>query len=265
MAESSGNSGWGAVAGAAITTAGNYAITAASNRRQYKFQTQAMDKQLLQNKQLWDYQNAYNTPAAQMGRLRAAGLNPNLIYGQGAGGMNAGPIQGADVPVRQVAKPEVGNSMLAYLSARQMDAQYEATRATTEAMRTRTLWTEIQSALSSTKLIMETARSKKASSLASSEDLMKRFIAQRSKQLLYNEQSKGNLLDQLYEVRKSNLTGLNLDNEFKVNRNDLAKLGLYSSDNPLVRVLVTAAKRMGVDLAGLLNDYGSYVKELISK
>lgn len=33
---------------------------------------------------LWNIQNAYNDPSAQMQRLRNAGLNPNLVYGKGA-------------------------------------------------------------------------------------------------------------------------------------------------------------------------------------
>lgn len=32
----------------------------------------------------WNMQNAYNSPEAQMARLKAAGLNPNLVYGSGA-------------------------------------------------------------------------------------------------------------------------------------------------------------------------------------
>ena len=32
---------------------------------------------------MWNLQNEYNTPANQVARLRAAGLNPNLFYGQG--------------------------------------------------------------------------------------------------------------------------------------------------------------------------------------
>lgn len=32
----------------------------------------------------WHMQNAYNSPAAQMQRMKAAGLNPNLVYGNGA-------------------------------------------------------------------------------------------------------------------------------------------------------------------------------------
>lgn len=43
------------------------------------------------SEQMWNRQNEYNTPSAQMERFKAAGLNPNLIYGQG----NAGNAQGA--------------------------------------------------------------------------------------------------------------------------------------------------------------------------
>lgn len=36
------------------------------------------------NVDMWKMQNMYNTPVAQMNRLRAAGLNPNLVYGNGS-------------------------------------------------------------------------------------------------------------------------------------------------------------------------------------
>ena len=36
------------------------------------------------NKEFWDMQNKYNSPAEMMNRYREAGLNPNLIYGKGA-------------------------------------------------------------------------------------------------------------------------------------------------------------------------------------
>jgi len=41
-------------------------------------------------KELFDYQNAYNTPAKQMERLKQAGLNPALMYGQGNTGNATG-------------------------------------------------------------------------------------------------------------------------------------------------------------------------------
>lgn len=36
--------------------------------------------------EMWNKQNAYNSPEQQMERFKAAGLNPNLIYGQGSPG-----------------------------------------------------------------------------------------------------------------------------------------------------------------------------------
>lgn len=42
--------------------------------------------QFEKNKEMWDLQNVYNSPVKQMERLKAAGLNPNLVYGNGAVG-----------------------------------------------------------------------------------------------------------------------------------------------------------------------------------
>lgn len=36
--------------------------------------------------EMWNAQNLYNSPAAQMARFKAGGLNPHLIYGQGNSG-----------------------------------------------------------------------------------------------------------------------------------------------------------------------------------
>lgn len=41
----------------------------------------------------WNRQNLYNSPAAQMERFKAAGLNPHLIYGQGNSGNASGYAQ----------------------------------------------------------------------------------------------------------------------------------------------------------------------------
>jgi len=63
------------------------------NRRQARLQNKL-------NKEFLDYQNAYNTPAAQMQRFKDAGLNPALIYGQGSSGNQSSPQQAAnyDIP-----------------------------------------------------------------------------------------------------------------------------------------------------------------------
>lgn len=41
----------------------------------------------------WNMQNEYNSPAAQMKRLKDAGLNPNLVYGDGATATSAQQVK----------------------------------------------------------------------------------------------------------------------------------------------------------------------------
>lgn len=48
------------------------------------------------NEKMWNKNNAYNTPLAQMQRYAAAGLNPNLIYENGTSGASSSPAQGVD-------------------------------------------------------------------------------------------------------------------------------------------------------------------------
>lgn len=58
-------------------------ISALSAKRQQK-------KANEYNTAMWEKQNAYNTPEAQMNRYYQSGLNPHLMYGQGNSG-NAAP------------------------------------------------------------------------------------------------------------------------------------------------------------------------------
>jgi hypothetical protein len=60
-----------------------------------------------ENVEFWNMQNAYNDPAAQMARLKNAGLNPNLIYGQSSGSAagNAGAIAASKAAPYNIANP----------------------------------------------------------------------------------------------------------------------------------------------------------------
>lgn len=84
-----------------------------------------------QNIKMWNMQNAYNTPAMQMQRMQEAGLNPNLMYGQGTTG-NASSSPDAMTP--QMTKPDlsyqyvadagksVGDAVQSYIQAQMADA-----------------------------------------------------------------------------------------------------------------------------------------------
>lgn len=248
------NSGNAAITAATISAIGNYVGGVAANKRQFKFQKEAMAQQQQYNKDLWDYQNAYNTPQAQMERLSAAGLNPHLIYGGGSAMPgNAGPIASTDVPTREAAKPpEVSNAMFTYLQARQMDAQYKATIQNIDMAQKRGALLDIQTTLGNLKSMEQMARSKNFNDLASVELSTKRFLQMRANALQQNEYTKGHALDQTIHMRDRQIKGIELDNAFKANRNELAKLGIYQSDHPSFRILIQASKRMGIDLGELL-------------
>lgn len=102
---------------AGLGLATNYLTSTYNNKLQQGFADDAFAKNL----EMWHLQNAYNTPIAQMQRLKDAGLNPNLMYSQGTVG-NAGAVG---------AYPTVNNSdmttdgLLAFQNMANLDAQHE--------------------------------------------------------------------------------------------------------------------------------------------
>lgn len=64
------------------------------------------------NLEQWQRENDYNSPTSQMARLRQAGLNPDLMYGQGTTGNSAGS------PEMTSGAPSEPNDMSAMLSKR---------------------------------------------------------------------------------------------------------------------------------------------------
>lgn len=72
-------------AGAQMASSGlNAASQGATNKKARKFQEQMYERQRADSLADWNMMNEYNDPKQQMARLKAAGLNPNLVYGKGA-------------------------------------------------------------------------------------------------------------------------------------------------------------------------------------
>lgn len=53
------------------------------NRKNRDWNERMYERQKYDNRYNWHMQNAYNSPEQQMERLKQAGLNPNLVYGNG--------------------------------------------------------------------------------------------------------------------------------------------------------------------------------------
>lgn len=81
------------LAGSQSNSAQDYAAQYAQNYQNYQYSRELAKYQNELNMQSWNMQQDYNTPKNQMARFKAAGLNPNLIYGQGNSGNASSPVE----------------------------------------------------------------------------------------------------------------------------------------------------------------------------
>lgn len=95
------SNGAAGVAGGAISAVGNVissGINALSQQSTNRANARLAQQQNEWNRQMWADTNAYNAPSAVVARLRQAGLNPAMMYGDGSSGVSgASPMQSADL------------------------------------------------------------------------------------------------------------------------------------------------------------------------
>lgn len=137
-----------ATAGAGILSSVGNLFTAGANRRAQQKENEkqrAWSREMydLQNKrdiEFWNMQNAYNDPLAQMQRLDNAGLNPHLVYGNGAD-TQAGPIATHSAPQPNTKAPVlpplgdiVSGGLFSFLDLQQKKANVARTEAETKSI-----------------------------------------------------------------------------------------------------------------------------------
>lgn len=94
--------------GSGITSTGINALSQqATNRQNRNFSREMYWRQREDSLADWNMQNEYNSPAAQMDRLMSAGLNPNLVYGNGATAMSGQMPRSANAPAANAQAPQV--------------------------------------------------------------------------------------------------------------------------------------------------------------
>lgn len=69
----------GSIFGSMMASGGNKRAVKEAN----KGNKELAEYQYAKNLDMWHLTNAYNSPTSQMERLKAAGLNPNMVYGEG--------------------------------------------------------------------------------------------------------------------------------------------------------------------------------------
>lgn len=84
-----------------ISLAGGYLYD--TNKQQNEANKKAVDRANAYDMYTWDIANQYNDPSAQMKRLAAAGLNPNLVYGSQSVTGNTTGTAGSNGVASQIA------------------------------------------------------------------------------------------------------------------------------------------------------------------
>lgn len=99
-------------------------------------------------KKMWKMNNQYNSPVEQMARLKEAGLNPNLVYGNGSvtGNTSSAP-QAHRLPTEQLNPLQV---LSAYQNLRLQSAQADIARNNADFAKIKTI-AEIDKTQSSTR------------------------------------------------------------------------------------------------------------------
>lgn len=108
-----------------IDNASSIIATQNINKKTREWNEKQYDKQRQHSLMDWEMQNAYNSPEQQMARLKAAGLNPNLVYGNGAEAMSNQAPRSTDTQSWRPEIPRINTSagLMAGFDMQQKQAQ----------------------------------------------------------------------------------------------------------------------------------------------
>lgn len=216
----------------------------------------------------WTMQNEYNSPQAQMQRYRDAGLNPNLIYGNGsAAGGSAGDVRSTNVAAWHPDAPTVNmggitGSLMAYYDIQMKEAQVDNlkvqnTVATQEALLKAAQTLQISSGTERTQFDTQMAKELRNNTIETAQAQLRRInadteysldnnerqaasnaagLAEAAERILTLRLGRAKTSDEQAEIR-ARITNLHRDAELKRLDIELKRLGIMPSDNIAARML----------------------------
>jgi len=223
----------------------NAGSQSATNQSQLSYSREMYDKQRADALADWNMQNQYNSPKEQMMRFKEAGLNPNLIYGQGNSGNQSSPASYQAPRLNYQFDPfDMPQVLQPFQDYQMRAAQIDNVKASTESTRT-----EIGNKLLS-RLLMSTNTARKDFDLQQARKLapfnatirkgeadatftkLLREFEKTTGQQIQNalNSSRRELVDRQWE-------GQGLQNYFNQHRNIFIRRGITTADNPLVRIM----------------------------
>lgn len=227
-------------------------------KRQNQYNKEMAKYQYSLDLDMWNRANLYNTPAEQMKRLKSAGLNPNLVYGNGT---VTGNTMQATLPKYNAPEasfdfkvPEFTMNVLgSFMDLQIKQAQLNNIKASTEGTKIENLYKSIvlpvrskyEEPLNWLKVVKgerEADILSQRSGILTSQDQMlqerARVIRNQIALELQNMTLKNNLIDAQGRKTVS-------EAEYAKLRNDLLKLGISPGDNPGWKIAVKLLNSLG--------------------
>lgn len=235
--------------------------TIAANKEQSEY---AYSKDL----EMWNRQNEYNSPANQMARLKAAGLNPNLIYGSSANTGNATQLPKFNAPTIDYSgrRPwiDLPSMISIYQDMKIKQAQVDNLRAMEQNTRARTITEAARNSLVGNQANYSAWKLQKDEYLRPYQAAIVANQANASEAKLQMDWKKLAQMDQetlkkdlTNEYIKKQISGQSIENEKKQAellylqyRNEWTKMGVTSQDHVLLRIFVRMLNETGIDLTG---------------
>lgn len=242
------------VTGGAIISGGaslvSSLIGSGTSKKARKHQRAMAEYAYSKDLEMWERANAYNAPAAQMERLKAAGLNPNLVYGTGSvAGQAAGKIpeyQVPDQPFVPVSLEGAGQSIMQYQDMRLREAQVSALEAQTRNADARTA--------------TEFVRKSKYLSDADKAAIEARILSELEDVEVGKGVAELDLIKQRLTNEQKKALNLDLKNEFQRYRNQWEKYGVTGRDALWIRAAVKIIQELGLD-GSWLKDFQKFLPD----
>jgi hypothetical protein len=230
----------GAVAGAGLSLLGN----SIQNKQNKKITRSNRQHEI----EMWNMQNAYNTPLKQRQRLEAAGLNPNLMYGHGSVANTASQVNTSKNPDAAPVKFDTASDLAAYQNIAMFDEQRQNMAKNREVMDSQIALNNIRGASEAVKTSRNKFDLKQAESLFDT-TLQGAELNVRGKQLkniqneIFNSQMSEKHKQAMYEsavrilqMKQSSSTSA-VDEQLKKEELKLRKVGINPNDSTWLRVL----------------------------
>lgn len=219
-------------------------------------QRELAEYQYSKDLEMWQRGNEYNAPLAQMERLKAAGLNPNLVYGSGsAAGNAAGQLPKYSAPNVQYAyKAPVDfmGALSAFQDVRMRNAQIEQVNASAQNLRAGAGQRQMD------------LDYRGPQSRAERDDFSQWLMRHKADSQMLSTQMQRGLFSSQWDAQKQIYERAGLENEARVSdilwknfRNDFARYGITSGDNVFMRMFTRAWIESGAPLPSLRRTGGS--------